>query len=214
VSAVTKVKKGRAVTVDEGSSTEVNGVNVPTNAALHYILTNSGQLISEPSAGQLAGQAYRVQGDTIYPNVMTLLAGGSGISRVRIDAPLARGDLSKLTGVLKPHATTLNMALNLEQTGSKVALLRTPAGTFHHLMAVHSTLHSLDITDATNYARQSVDSELRPTVAKSVTNTVWYAPGFGPVKVSVGGITGVMTGCSARGAAPNTTTTVSTTTTS
>ena len=49
-------------------------------------------------------------------------------------APLARGDLSKLTGVLKPHYSTLDMALELKQTGTKVAELTTRAGTFHHLL--------------------------------------------------------------------------------
>lgn len=214
VDSVTRVKDGQAVTLTESSTTGASGGGTPSNKTVRYILTKSGDLVSEPSAGQLSGQEYQIRGDTIYPSVQTLLSGGSGLSRVRIDAPLAHGDLSKLTGVLKPHYSTLDMALELKQTGTKVAELTTRAGTFHHLLAVHSVLHSLDITDATHYARQSIDSELRPTVAESVTNTVWYAPGFGPVKVSVGGVTSVATGCGANTESTTTTTTTAPTTTS
>ncbi len=197
VSAVTPVKQGRQVTVDEGSSTTVKGTEVPSNAALHYILTRQGQLVSEPSSGQLAGQAFRVEGNTVYPTVATLLRGGSGLSDVRIVAPLDKSKLSQLRSVLKAHATELEMAIELKQSGSKVASLTTPAGTFHDVLAVHSTLRKLDITNATSATRHILDSEIEPTLAQEEANTVWYAPAYGPVKVDVGGVIGVITGCAA-----------------
>jgi hypothetical protein len=197
VTAVTKTKQGQQVTVDEGSSTKVNGTNVPSNAANHYVITKSGQLISAPSAGLMAGQAYRDVGNTVYPSVHTLLAGGSGLSRAHVSAPLAQSDLAQVKSVLTPHATSLEMNIVLEQSGTKVALLHTSAGTYHDVLAVRSTLHSLDITDARESARRELDRDIEPTLAKSVANTVWYAPGAGPVKVVSGGITGLVTGCSA-----------------
>ena len=87
------------------------------------------------------------------------------------------------------------MALVLKQSGTKVAQLQTSAGTYHDVLAVRSTLKSLDITNALRSARNDLDRELQPNVAKSVANTVWYAPGNGPVKVVVGGVTGIVTDC-------------------
>jgi hypothetical protein len=205
VTAVTKTKQGQAVTIDEGSSTEVNGTSVPTNAAIHYVITKSGQLISAPSAGQLGGQAYRVEGNTVFPAVQTLLSGGSGLSRERISAPLADTDLAQIKSILTTHATSLSMALVLKQSGTKVALLQTPAGTYHDVLAVRSTLRSLDITNALASARRDLDREIEPIVAKSVVSTVWYAPGKGPVKVVASGVTGIVTGCSPGPSASTTT---------
>jgi hypothetical protein len=204
VTAVTKTKAGQQVTVDEGSSTRVNGTNVPSNAANHYVITKSGELISAPSAGLMAGQAYRDVGNTVYPSVHTPLAGGSGLSRAHVSAPLAQSDLAQVKSVLTPHATSLEMNIVLEQSGTKVALLHTSAGTYHDVLAVRSTLHSLDITDAQESARRELDRDIEPTLAKTVANTVWYAPGAGPVKVVSGGITGLVTSCSA-GAGASTT---------
>ncbi len=195
VTAVTKTTQGEAVTIDEGSSTDVNGTTVPTNAALHYVITKGGQLISAPSAGQLGGQAYRVEGNTVFPAVHTLLSGGSGLSRERISAPLADSDLAQVKSILTAHATALSMALVLKQAGTKVAQLRTTAGTYHNVLAVRSTLHALDITNALASARRDLDREIEPIVAKTVVSTVWYAPGYGPVKVVASGVTGIVTGC-------------------
>jgi hypothetical protein len=197
VTAVTKTEQGQQVTVDEGSSTEFNGTSVPTNAANHYVITKSGQLISAPSAGLTGGQAYRDEGDTVYPTVHTLLTGGSGLSRVHVTAPLAQSDLAQIKSILTPHATSLVMSIVLEQSGTKVAQLHTSAGTYHDVLAVRSTLHSLDITNARASTRHELDREIEPTLAKTVANTVWYAPGAGPVKVVSGGVTGIVTGCSA-----------------
>jgi hypothetical protein len=204
VAAVTKTKNGRAITIDEGSSTDVNGTNVPTNAAIHYVITKGGQLISAPSAGLLGGQSYQVVGNTVFPNVHTLLAGGSGLSGVHISAPLAQSDLAQIKSILTPHSTALDMALVLKQSGTKVAQLRTSAGTFHNVLEVRSTLRSLDITNALPSARHDLNQEIDSDVGKSVASTVWYAPGFGPVKVLADGVTGVVTGCSA---SPNSSTT-------
>jgi hypothetical protein len=195
VTAVTKTAQGEAVTIDEGSSTDVHGTTVPTNAAIHYVITKGGQLISAPSAGQLGGQAYRVEGNTVFPAVHTLLSGGSGLSRERISAPLADSALAQVKSILANRATSLSMALVLKQAGTKVAQLQTPAGTYHNVLAVRSTLHSLDITNALAGARRDLDRELEPILAKTVVSTVWYAPGYGPVKVVASGVTGIVTSC-------------------
>jgi hypothetical protein len=210
VAAVTKTRKGQAITIDEASSTDVSGTEVPTNAALHYLITTNGQLVSAPSAGQLSGQAYRVVGDTVFPSVRTLLAGGSGLSRVRISSVPSKSDLAQIKPILVPHATSLEMVLVLKQSGTKVAQLQTSAGTYHDVLAVRSTLKSLDVTNVLPRDRRGLDRQIQPTVAKSLTTTVWYAPGYGPVKVIAGGITGVVTSCAAGTAASSTTTTAST----
>jgi hypothetical protein len=195
VTAVTNTRQGEAVTIDEGSSTDVDGATVPTNAAIHYVITKGGQLISAPSAGQLGGQAYRVEGNTVFPAVRTLLAGGSGLSRERISAPLAGSELAQVKSILTTNATALSMALVLKQAGTKVARLQTTAGTYHNVLAVRSTLRSLDITNALASARRDLDREIEPIVAKTVVSTVWYAPGYGPVKVVASGVTAIVTGC-------------------
>jgi hypothetical protein len=195
VTAVTKSAQGEAVTIDEGSSTDVNGTTVPTNAAIHYVITKGGQLISAPSAGQLGGQAYRVEGNTVYPAVHTLLSGGSGLSRERVSAPLADSALAQVKSILTQHATSLSMALVLKQAGTKVAQLQTTAGTYRNVLAVRSTLRSLDITNALPSARRDLDREIEPILAKTVVSTVWYAPGYGPVKVVASGVTGIVTDC-------------------
>jgi hypothetical protein len=207
VTAVTKTKKGEAITIDEGSSTDVDGTNVPSNEALHYLLTTGGQLISAPSAGQLAGQAYHEVGNTVFPSVRTLLAGGSGLSRLRVSAPLSRSELAQVKPILTPHSTSLEMVLVLKQSGAKLAQLQTTAGTYRDVLVVRSSLESLDITNAVGSARRDLDRELQPTEAKSVANTVWYAPGNGPVKVIVGGVTGIVTDCGASTSPSSTTTT-------
>ena len=69
VSSVGTVPQGRSVTVTEGSSSTVGGTSVPTNAVLHYILSKTGQLITVPSGGQVAGQLYNDTGDTTDPSV-------------------------------------------------------------------------------------------------------------------------------------------------
>jgi hypothetical protein len=207
VTAVTKTKKGEAITIDEGSSTIVDGTNVPSNEALHYLITTGGQLISAPSAGQLAGHTYHYAGNTVFPSVRTLLAGGSGLSRVHISAPLSKSDLSQVKSILTPHSTSLDMVLVLKQSGTKVAQLQTSAGTYHDVLAVRSSLKSLDITNALGSARSDLDRELQPNEAKAVANTVWYAPGNGPVKVIVGGVTGIVTDCGMSAGAGSTATT-------
>ena len=42
VASVGRVPQGRSVTVNEGSSTTAGGTSIPTNAALHYVLTKGG----------------------------------------------------------------------------------------------------------------------------------------------------------------------------
>jgi hypothetical protein len=74
---------------------------------------------------------------------------------------------------------------------------------------VRSTLKSLDVTNALPKDRRDLDRQIQPTVTKSLTTTVWYAPGYGPVKVIAGGITGVVTGCGGGTPASSTTTTAS-----
>jgi hypothetical protein len=196
VTAVTKTKQGQAVTIDSDSSTDVKGTTVPTNAATHYVVTTGGQLISGgSSAGQTGGLAFRVVGTTVFPAVPRLLSGGSGLSRLRASAPLAGADLAQIKSILTPHATSLAMALVLKQSGTKVARLWTPARTYHNVLAVRSSVHSLDITNARADSRRDLDREIEPLVAKSLVATVWYAPGYGPVKIIAGDVTGIVTSC-------------------
>ena len=130
VSAVATVSQGRSVTVDEGSSSTVGTTSVPTNAALHYILTNRGQLISVPSGLQIAGQPYSITGDTTYPSIKTLLSGGSSVSHLHIAALLSPADRAELQGVLPAKATSLDMAVDVAQRGGSLKTLQTPLGTF------------------------------------------------------------------------------------
>ncbi len=195
VAAITKTDQGQAVIVDEGSSTEVDGNSVPTNAADHFLITRDGQLISTPSAGQRDGQSYQETGNTIYPTVHTLLAGGSGLSHVHVTAPLGQSELAQVKSVLLPHATSMAISVVLKLSGTKVAQFRTPEGTYHNVLAVHFTLRSLDVTNALGSARHELDREIEPSLAKAEANTVWYAPGHGPVKVVGGGVTGIVTSC-------------------
>jgi hypothetical protein len=197
IDAVQPVRGGKSVTVVEGSSTTVNGTSIPTNASLHYVLTDAGQLISVPSAGQTAGQSFQIQGDTTYPSVRALLGGGAAVSKLHISAPLNQSDLAQLKVVLQPGASSLSMLVELRQSGSPVAVLTTPMGTFHHVLAVHSSLKSIQVTDALKAAENQLDSTLQPVIAKELAITTWYAPGVGPVKFKVGSISSAMTSCGA-----------------
>lgn len=195
VTAVSKVPGGTSVTVTEGSSTTVNNTSVPTNAVLHYVLTNSGQLVSAPSSGQALGQAFHLEGDTTYPSVTKMLEGGTGSSTVHGTEPLNGATLSELGQVLTPHATSLVVTMVLKQSGRSVPELVTPYGTFHRVLSVRSTLKSIKVDNALPAAAKQLDSGLRAELANILSNAVWYAPGFGPVKVDVDGISGYVTNC-------------------
>ncbi len=64
-----------------------------------------------------------------------------------------------------------------------------------------SSLRSLDITNREG-EYHDLDPEIEPVAAKSVANSVWYAPGYGPVKITWGGLTLILTGCGL-GASPS-----------
>jgi hypothetical protein len=197
IDSVTPVSDGKAVDVVEGSSTTVNGTSVPTNESLHYVLTKAGQLISVPSAGQTGGQSFQIQGDTIYPSVRALLGGETSLSKLHIAAALDQTDLAQLKAVLKSGATSLLMEVSLRQRGSSVSVLETPMGTYHNVLAVHSSLKSIQISNAVRAAQRELDSSLEPVIAKELAITTWYAPGVGPIKSEVGGISSAMTSCGA-----------------
>ena len=188
ITAVAKVRDGHSVSVTEGSSTSVNGTNVPTNSVLHYVLTNNGHLVSVPSAGQFAGQPYEIRGDTTLPSVHTLLSGGTGTSELHISEPLNQSQLAQVGSILTPHATALDMEVVLRERGHHDAALTTPMGTFHNVLAVQATLGSIRVTDAVKGASKALTSELQPVLGKDLANTTWYAPGVGPVRFDVGGI--------------------------
>ncbi len=197
IDSVGSARGGKSVTVVEASSTTVDGTSVPTNASLHYILTNAGQLISVPSAGEFIGETFQIQGDTTYPTVRSLLGGGTSLSKLHISAPLDQADLSQLKAILKPGSSSLVMAVDLRQSGSLVSVLVTPMGTFHHVLAVHSSLKSIAVTDAQKAAQHELDSTLQPVIAKELAITTWYAPGVGPIKFQVGSVSSAMTSCGA-----------------
>ena len=195
VASVGKVAGGRSVTVDEGSSTTVNGQTVPTNSALRYVLTTGGLLVSVPSSGQFGGQAFHTEGDTTYPAVQALLRGHSSVSRLQIEAPLSQSQLSQLGTILSPRSTSLHMSVDVRQSGSPVAVMHTPMGTFRDVLAVHSVLTSIAITNAVKAASKPLDAELKPIVAKEFANTTWYAHGIGPIRFQLGAINGYLTSC-------------------
>jgi hypothetical protein len=197
VTAVGKIPDGHSVSVTQSGSTAVGGTNVPTNSVLHYVLTKSGHLVSVPSAGEFAGQAYKIEGDTTLPSVSALLAGGSTTSELHISEPLSPSELSQVRAILTPHATSLVMQVSLRERGQRVAVLQTPIGTFHDVLAVHASLGAIHVTDAVKAASKTLTSELQPVLGKELANTTWYAPGFGPVRFDVGGINADMTSCGA-----------------
>lgn len=195
IAAVGRVRQGRSVTVDEGSSSTLGATSVPTNGALHYILTNEGQLISVPSDLQISGQPYGITGDTTYPSIKTLLSGGSAVSHLHIELPLNATDRAELQAVLPAKATSLDMAVDVAQHGNPVATLQTSSGTFHHVVVVHSTAKSLAFTNIGKVASQELAGAILPTISKEVSSTTWYAPGVGPIKDSAGGFTSTVTSC-------------------
>ena len=195
VSSVEKVPQGRSVTVTEGSSSTVGGTSVPTNAVLHYILSKTGQLITIPSGGQVAGQLFNYTGDTTDPSVAALLSGKSTVSRTHIVAPLSATDLAELKGVLSANATSLDMAVDVAQQGGPVATLQPPMGTFHNLIAVHSLVKTIAFTNVAKGASKELATAIMPTIRKELSATTWYAPGVGPIKITTGGFTSVLTSC-------------------
>jgi len=195
VSSVGKVPRGRSVTVTEGSSSTVDGISVPTNAVLHYVLSNSGQLITIPSGGQIAGQLYNATGDTTDPSVKALLSGKSTVSHAHIVAPLSATDLAELKGVLPANATSLNMTVASTQRGGAVPTLQTPMGTFHHLIAVHSAVKTIAFTNVAKGASNELAAAIMPTIEKELRATTWYAPGVGPVKITTASFTSTLTSC-------------------
>lgn len=195
VSAVAPESQGRSVTVDEGSSSTVGTTSVPTNAALHYILTKRGQLISVPSGVQIAGQPYSITGDTTYPSIKTLLSGGSTVSHLHIAALLSAADRAELQGVLPAKATSLEMAVDVTQRGGSLETLQTPLGTLHHVLAVHSAAKSIVFTNIGKAASKELAGAILPTISKELSSTAWYAPGLGPIKDSADGFTSTITSC-------------------
>ncbi len=195
IAAIGSVPTGRSITVDESSSTTADGTTVPTNAALRYILTTSGGLVTIPSSGQAAGQAYRIEGDTAFPSVHALLSGGSSTSSLHLSAPLSASDLTEMKAVLPANATGLDMAVTIRQSGTIVPTLHIPGATYHNALAVRSNLKSISITNALKSAASVLNAAIKPELTKDLSSTTWYALGRGPVKISLGGITGYVTSC-------------------
>jgi hypothetical protein len=195
VTQVGKVVGGTAVSVTEASSTTVDGTTVPTNAVLHYILTNSGQLISTPSSGQVVGQVFQIEGDTTFPSVTKMLGGGVGMSTLHGSEPLSQTVLSELSSVLQPHATSMIVTMVLEQSGRHIPELTTKYATYHNVLWVRSTLRSIKVENARPSAAKELDSGLESELGKTLSNDIWYAPGQGPVEVELDGIMGYMTSC-------------------
>jgi len=195
VSSVGSVPQGPSVTVTEGSSSTVDGTSVPTNAVLHYVLSKTGQLITIPSGGQVAGQLYNDTGDTTDPSVKTLLSGESTSSRAHIVAPLSATDLAELKGVLPGNATSLDMTVDFAQRGGSVPTLQTSMGTFHHLIAVRSMVKAIAFTNVAKGASKELATAIMPTIVKELRATTWYAPGVGPVKITTGSYTSMLTSC-------------------
>jgi hypothetical protein len=195
VASVGSAPQGRSVTVTEGSSSTAGGVSVPTNAALHYVLTKGGQLVSQPSGIQVAGEPYSISGNTTYPSVHALLSGGTAVSRLQLGVPLSAADRAELKAVLPAGATSLKMSVAVKQSGSSVPVMHTPMGTFHHVLAVRSVLKSIAFTNVTKAASKELAAAVKPALAKELSLTEWYAPGVGPIKGTAAAFTTVMTSC-------------------
>jgi hypothetical protein len=63
------------------------------------------------------------------------------------------------------------------------------------VLAVHSTLESVVVTDALKGVQKEFGNQIRPLIQKELDSTTWYAPGVGPIKFSLGGITSEISSC-------------------
>jgi hypothetical protein len=51
------------------------------------------------------------------------------------------------------------------------------------------------VTDAVKGVQKEFGNQIRPLIQKELDSTTWYAPGVGPIKFSLGGITSEISSC-------------------
>jgi len=195
VSDVTTTPRGTQITIDEGSDTQVDGKNIPTNAALHYTITRSGDLVSSPSSELIGGMAAQLVGNTVLPSVRHLSSGGVFSSTLHLLVPLSESDLSQLSGSLQPGQTSLQIAISIREKGTVVPTLTVPLGTFHDVLEVTSSLGQVEVTNAAKGAGGAFASALYPELKKELGNQTWYAKNNGPVQFELSGLVAHLTSC-------------------
>ena len=88
------------------------------------------------------------------------------------------------------------MALVLKESGTKVARATDLGEDVSRRAGRPLHPHVARRHRRASRSRGDLDRQIEPLVAKSLSATVWYAPGYGPVKFVVGRIvTGIVTGC-------------------
>jgi hypothetical protein len=195
VSDVTPTPQGTQITVDEGSDTQVDGKSIPTNAALHYTITNNGDLVSSPSSDMIGGVAAQLVGNTVLPSVKRLMSGGVFASTLHMLVPLSQSDLSQLSGALKPGQKSMDIALSIRERGSLIPTLAVPLGRFRDVLDVTTTLGRIDVTNAVKSAAGALASALRSDLKKEVSYQTWYAKDNGPVQFELSGVVAQLTSC-------------------
>jgi hypothetical protein len=198
VHAVNHTAAGTKITVFESGATQVNGKGIPTNAALHYLITTKGGLVAVPSSLLLAGQSASITGNTVLPTVASLFAGTTSNSSFSEVVPLTPSDISQLSGVLLPHQTSLHASLVLRSTGSEINSLTMPVGslgTLHNVLRVQSSIASVKVTNVVKAAQGALDAAVKKETAPLLNFTELYAPKIGPVEATVDNITTYTTSC-------------------
>jgi hypothetical protein len=195
VTSVTTSSAGTKVTVEESSSTQAAGKDIPTNAALHYTITRSGALVSSPSAAMIGSQAAQLIGNTVLPSVSQLMSGKVFTTSLQEIVPLSSAQLSQVSSALKPGQTSLRIAITLKERGSVVPILTVPLGTFHNLLDVSTSLGQVTVKNALPGAAKTFASALEPTFKKELNFQTWYAKNSGPVQITLAGIVTRMTSC-------------------
>jgi hypothetical protein len=196
VAAVTSSPQGKHINVDVSGSSQSGGQDVPVNSSLQYTLTPKGGLITEASSALVVGVGAHSNGESVLPTVKALLAGGSSQSSIRESIPLPASQLAQISPILKANQTGLDVTVSLRESGKAVPTLTVPMGTLHHLLEVQTTIRTFRVTNAIPSAASEIEAAVRPTLAKVLSFTTWYAPNVGPVRVDVGGITTTATSCS------------------
>jgi hypothetical protein len=197
VSAVKQTAQGKAITIEESGITHpAGGGSVPTNETLHYTITPSGDLVSTPSSLQFGAQSGNVVGQTILPNVASMLAGHRSTYVFKISIPLSKADLAQVGSTLRPHQTALKISIEMANHGSAVPTLSVPFGTFHQVLRIDTTMKKVTVTNAiTADAGKQIGSVIESQFKQGLNATTWYAPGVGPIQVFLNGLTTVTKSC-------------------
>jgi hypothetical protein len=196
IASIKDSPRGKSIVITESGAVQSAGQDIPVNASVHYTLTPDGELINEPSNALVVGQGVHTVGNTILPTVKSLLAGGSSVSTIRESIPLPQSQLAQISPALKANQTGLDVSVSLREKGKAVSALTVPMGTFHHLLEVQTKMQAFHVTNAIPSAEKEIDAAIRPTLSKVLSFSTWYAPGVGPVQVSVASLTTVTKGCS------------------